>query len=260
VKMMKYAVLALAIAGILSGCTVHIDASGFDNCRFQEERSATIPVDGAKTLQVMARAGSLRVEGHPGLTEVQVKGTACASTEGLLRDVDLRAEKAGDVVRVEARIPTVVGNSPTLDLTVEVPEAMLARVEDSSGDLEIQNTAGADVTDESGEIDLYDIAGPIRVDDQSGDILIRNAKSDLVIYRDQSGSIRIDGVKGNVTVDRDESGDIDIATVSGNVMIEEDQSGNIDVREVTGDFTVRQDGSGEITYSKVNGRVSIPRR
>lgn len=260
-RLMKYGLLALAAASILTGCTVHIDAGGFDTCRFREDRSATVPVDGARDLTVLARAGSLRIEGRPGLTEVRVTGTACATSESLVRDVQLRAEKTGSTVRVEAILPTVtVGNSPVLDLTLEVPDSMLARVDDSSGDIEIRGIAGADVTDQSGEIELIDVTGPVRLDDQSGDILVRNAGSDVVVFRDQSGNIRIDGVKGTVTVNRDESGEIEIMNVTGNVTIDEDESGSIEVRDVTGDFTVRRDGSGDIRHSNVKGHVSIPRK
>lgn len=279
-KVMTYVLLAVAAAWILSGCSIHIDASGFDNCRFQEERSATIPAEGARNLTVLAGAGTLRIEGRPGLTEVRVKGTACAATENLVQQIQIRTERNGDTIRVEADLPAIVtGNSPVLDLALEVPEAMIARIEDSSGDLEVRRIAGAEVRDDSGQIELIDLTGPIRVEDLSGDIEIRNAGGTVLIPRDQSGNIRILTAKSTVTIDRDESGDIEIRdvtgsvtigedqsgeitveNVTGNVTIDEDQSGSIQVRDISGDFTVRHDGSGEIRHERVGGTVSIPRK
>jgi len=279
-KLTKYGLLAVAAAWILSGCSIRIDASGFDNCRFQEERSATIPAEGARNLTVLAGAGTLRIEGRQGLTEVRVKGTACAATENLVRQIQVRTERNGDAIRVEADLPAILsGNSPVLDLALEVPEAMLARIEDSSGDVEVRRIAGAEVRDESGNIELIDMTGPVRVEDESGDIEVRNAGGDVVIPRDQSGNIRMLTVKGTVNIDRDESGEIEIRDVTGNVTIgedqsgeimvenvtgsltiDEDQSGSIQVRDISGDFTVRHDGSGDIRYERVGGTVSVPRK
>lgn len=259
-NLLKAGLLALAAALLLTGCTIHISTDGFDSCRYQEDRSATVPVDGARSLLVLAEAGNLRVEGRPGLTEVRVRGTACATTENLVRDVDLRTRKSGDTIQVDVLLPRTSGNSPYLDLEIEVPENMVVRVEDTSGNLEIRRVAAAEVDDQSGDIDLIDIAGAVRVVDQSGEIIIRNAGADVVIPEDQSGNISIRGAKGNVTIDRDESGEIDIADVTGNVTIDEDQSGSIDVRDVKGDFTVRRDGSGGISYAGIGGHVSLPRK
>ncbi|MDF2627817.1 MAG: hypothetical protein K0R39_1648 [Symbiobacteriaceae bacterium] len=277
---MKYGLLAVAAAWILSGCTVQVSGSFTDDCKFQEEHTATIPVGAVKNLSVIADSGSLRVEGRPGLTEVRVQGTACASSENLLSQVDLRTENAGDVVRVQAIVPSVTfGNSPRLDLIIEVPDTMLASIQDESGDIQVQRVAGVVVKDDSGSIDLIEITGPIRITDDSGDIEIRDASGKVVIEEDQSGNIRIDGVKGDVQIDRDDSGDIDITEVTGsvtidednsgniqilditgNVLISEDDSGSIDVNRVQGDFTVRRDGSGNIHYSNVGGQTTVPRK
>lgn len=260
-KTITYGLLALAAAWILTGCSVEVSGSIADNCRFQQDRSATVAVGDAKTLSVIARAGSLRVEGRSGLNEVRVHGTACANTENLVNRVDLRAEKAGDVVRVEAIVPSAsFGTSPTLDLIIEVPETMVARIDDASGEIEVLRIAGVEVEDSSGSMDLAEITGPIRINDDSGDIEIRDAGGTVVVREDGSGSIRIDGVKADVQIDRDDSGDIDITDVTGSVTIDEDGSGSIDVDAIKGDFTVRRDGSGGISYRNVGGRTTIPSR
>ena len=259
-KMIKYGLLAVAAAWILSGCSVEVSGSIADNCKFQQDRSATVAVDGTKTLSVIAGAGSLRIEGRPGLGEVRVRGTACAPSQSLVDRIDLRAEKVGDVVRVETILPSgSFGSSPTLDLTIEVPESMVARIDDASGEIQVLRIAGVEVEDSSGSMELVEIAGPIRISDDSGDIEVRDAGGNVVVKDDGSGSIRIDGVKGDVQIDRDSSGDIDITDVAGNVIIDEDGSGSIDVDTVQGDFTVRRDGSGGIQYRNVSGHTSVPK-
>lgn len=261
-KAIKYGLLALSFAAawVLTGCSVEVSGSIADNCKFQQARSATIAVDDAKTLSVIARAGSLRVEGRPGLNEVRVQGTACATSENLVNRVDLRAEKVGDVVRVEAILPSVsFGNSPMLDLIIEVPETMAARIDDTSGEIEVRRIAGVEVEDDSGSMDLTEIAGPVRISDDSGDIDVRDVTGNVVVKDDGSGGMRIDGVKGDVQIDQDGSGDIDITDVTGSVTIDEDGSGSIDVDEIQGDFTVRRDGSGDIHYRNVAGRTAIPK-
>ncbi|HWI64648.1 MAG TPA: hypothetical protein VNT75_22710 [Symbiobacteriaceae bacterium] len=258
-KLMKYGLLAVAAAWILTGCTVQVSTSGLDTCKFREERSATLPAADVRTLNVLARSGSLRIEGRSGLTEVRVRGTACATTQDLVSRVDLKAEKAGDTIRVEAVIPPVsVGNSPMLDLALEVPESMIARIEDTSGDIEVRRIAEVEIDDESGSMDVVDIAGPVRITDESGEIEVINAGGDVRIPRDQSGNITIRAAARNVTIDRDESGEITISDVAGDVLIDTDESGGIDVRDIRGNFTVNRDGSGGIRYEHVSGSVRVP--
>ena len=60
---------------------------------------------GARTVEVDAAAGSLRVEGKPGLRQVQVTGTARASSQQFLNQIKLIAERRGDVVFIKADIP-----------------------------------------------------------------------------------------------------------------------------------------------------------
>ena len=84
-----------------------------------------MPAAGA-SVRVLARAGSLRIEGRPGTTDVVVRGTACASDAETLPDIRLVAERRGSVVHVEAVLPERMswgfGRSyASLDLVIEVP-------------------------------------------------------------------------------------------------------------------------------------------
>lgn len=298
--MMKRICILLAMFSslALAGCNVNVTVGS--DCQFTEERTATVPVEDAKTLIVEARAGELRIEGRADLTQVQVKGGACAGDRSTLDKIVLRAEKVGEEVRVEADLPdavgVIVGNSPRLDLTLEVPAGMTVRVQDSSGDTVIRQVASVDIEDQSGNLDISDIAGDVIINDDSGDltvsraggvvairddsgnITVREARADvvveqddsgdmnvtqvdgsLVINRDGSGSIDLRDVKGDVTIREDDSGDIRVTGAERNVTIGRDGSGDIDVQDVKGDFSVDRDGSGDITHRNVGGSVRLPR-
>jgi hypothetical protein len=231
--------IAVAALAVATGAA----AQSRDPCRYEAERSANLEAGGSDRLVLIARAGSLRVEGRSGLTRVQVRGHACASSEDLLEQLQLESGRTGGVVRVE--VPEIddddwnVGREryARLDLVIEVPEGMAAEVEDGSGEAVLRGLGRLRIVDGSGELTIEDVAGDLDIEDGSGEITIR-------------------GVQGDVTVD-DGSGEVDVARVTGSVRIA-DGSGSITVDDVSGDLTVRDDGSGSIRHSGVRGRVDVP--
>lgn len=212
-----------------------------DGCRFAEERAATVNADGLTDLRVIARAGSLEIEGRDGISEVQVRARACASSEELLRSIELIAEQRGGEVYVEANLPqggVFRNGQSSLDLVLTVPVAMELDVQDGSGGTRIRNVASLEMEDGSGEIEIENIGGNVDIDDGSGEIEIHRV----------AGTVRI----------QDGSGEVIAEDVDGDVVVR-DGSGEIVVRRVKGDFTVPSDGSGEIEMEDVQGRVTIPR-
>jgi hypothetical protein len=215
------------------------------NCEFTADRTATVAASSSDVLELVARAGSLVVEGRPGLSEVRVRGRACASSRELLDQLVIETSRAGGRVRVE--VPEIEhersffgGNwNAGLDLVLEVPEGMEATITDGSGDAEIRGVGRLRMTDGSGGLRLVDIRGDVRIDDGSGEI-------------------EIQGVAGSVEV-HDGSGEVVVRDVTGSVDVD-DGSGSIDVSDVRGNFTVRDDGSGDIRYDNVRGRVDVPEK
>ena len=210
-------------------------------------RDTTLDARGARHVEVEARAGSLRITGVAGLTEVRVRGTARASDRELLDDIRLVARREGDRVVVRADIAEDRGRGVRvgwrddyyrgLDLVIEVPAGIAARVEDSSGDVEIRRVGALELLDSSGSIEVEDVDSA-RIDDSSGEIRVRNVRGDVRL-RDGSGSIEADDVRGAVIVERD-------------------GSGGVSARRVGGDFVVEQGRASRISYSDVRGRVDIP--
>jgi hypothetical protein len=235
--------IALAIVVTAAFIPVRVHAIG----DVTSPRNADIDARGAKTIQVIAGAGDLRIEGRTGISQVQVRGTARASSRGRLDDIKLVAERRGDVVYIKADIPENNGffsrdwnDNMALDLVIEVPQSVALDVEDGSGDSKFTNV------------------GPLKLVDGSGGIEIRGAKGNVSV-EDGSGEMVIENVEGSVRV-TDGSGGITASNIGGDFIVEEDGSGSIDVSHIAGNFTVEEKGSGSISSSDVKGKIDIPER
>ena len=235
---MKFAAVTLTLVVAAAGssaCMVSLD--GFSrSCDVTASRAATLDVGDATRVRVRARAGSLRIEGRPGLGEVRASGTACAGSVDDLERVTLTATRVGTELVIETDTP---GRTGRLDLVVEIPDSLPLEVRDGSGSVGIYGVASVALRDGSGSIDIDRVAGDVRV-------------------VDGSGSIDITAVRGTVVIEDDGSGSIDITDVGRDVIIEEDGSGSIAVAEVGGGFIVKRDGSGGVRHRSVRGRVDLP--
>lgn len=251
---------AFAAAPFLIGTAAHAQWS----TPYSAPRNAVVDAAGAKSVEVEAGAGSLRVEGKAGLRQVQVTGTARSSSQQLLTQIKLIAERRGDVVFIKADIPDGESNrdddySAALDLVIEVPQGINADVSDGSGDTKILNVGSLEATDGSGSFSVIGAAGSVRVTDGSGDLTIENVGGDVKVS-DGSGDINVRNVTGSFTVESDGSGGIYATDVRGSVVVQNDGSGSIEVNKVGKDFTVESKGSGSIDYADVSGRIDIPER
>ena len=251
---------AFAAAPFLIGSAAHAQWS----TPYSAPRNAVVDAVGAKSVEVEAGAGSLRVEGKAGLRQVQVTGTARSSSQQFLTQIKLIAERRGDVVFIKADIPDSDGNrdddySAALDLVIEVPQGINAEVGDGSGDTKILNVGSLDASDGSGSFSVIGAAGSVRITDGSGDLTIENVGGDVKV-NDGSGDITVRNVTGSFTVESDGSGGIYATDVRGSVVVQNDGSGSIEVNKVGKDFTVESKGSGSIDYADVSGRVDIPDR
>lgn len=244
-----------------------VRAAGFDD--YTSPRNAEVDASGAKTIEVRAGAGSLRIEGKPGISRVQVRGTARSSSRRHLDDIKLVAERRGDVVFIKSDMPdgdnsgfwnSMHGDwNMALDLVIEVPMNVALDVEDGSGDAKIISVGPLRLVDGSGEVQINGVKGNATVEDGSGNLTIENVEGTLHVS-DGSGIIDVKNVLGNFEVEEDGSGDIDAVGVGGTMLVDEDGSGNIDVERIAGDFLVNRKGSGTIRSSEVKGKIDIPDR
>ena len=234
-----------------------------DDCPHEAARQAVLDTGGARSVRIEAAAGELRVEGKTGQTSVEARGTACASSEQVLGQIQLHATRQGDVIVVRVEIPELSSwgwgeQQARLDLTVTLPRMMPLDVNDGSGSTWIAHVGKLKMRDGSGELTVTDVAGDVSIDDGSGSIEVAGVTGDVRLS-DGSGSIDVRDVGGSVIVDEDGSGSIEVGSVTGSVTVERDGSGSIDVAGVKGDFTVARDGSGGIAHRDVAGQVRIPR-
>jgi hypothetical protein len=226
---------------LLQGCVFHFHDGGPSSARrdVTDLRFATLEVGDATRVRVRARAGSLRIEGHPGLGELRASGTAYAGSVADLEHVALTVRRVGTDLVVETDTGGWSDGWRRFDLVVEVPDSLPLEVDDESGGIEIYDVAAVELRDGSGSIDIERVAGDVRVVDGSGGIDIR-------------------AVRGTVVIEADGSGSIDITDVGRDVIVEEDGSGGINVSDVGGDFVVDRDGSGGVRHQGVRGRVDVP--
>jgi hypothetical protein len=195
---------AFAAAPFLIGSAAHAQDD------YTAPRNAAVDATGARAVEVEAAAGILRVEGKPGLRQVQVTGTARSSSQQFLSQIKLIAERRGDVVFIKADIPDRDWGSgwrddhwAGLDLVIQVPQGINAEVSDGSGDAKIFNV------------------GSLEASDGSGGIHARDVKGSVVVESDGSGSIEVQQVGRDFRVESKGSGSIDYSAVSGAVNIPE---------------------------------------
>ena len=217
-------------------------AAGTD---YEEQRELALGSSGISQVEIEAGAGSLDVKGVPGLKEIKVLATIHvpdSSTEDAQKIIEseliLTLDRRGDRAMLKANFDDSgwhFGDSPRIDLEVQMPDSLHLAVDDGSGSLEVSSVTGnIDVEDGSGSITLTDVGGEIEIDDGSGSISATGVGGNISI-EDGSGSIRVRGVAGSVTID--------------------DGSGGIDVSDVALDLIIVDDGSGGLDYSDIKGRV-----
>lgn len=252
---------AFAAAPFLIASTARAQSYG----DYSAPRNAAVDAAGARKVEVEAAAGSLRVEGKPGLRQVQVTGTAWSSSQRFLPRIKLIAERRGDVVFIKADIPDRDNDSfhdsnwAALDLVIQVPQGINAAVSDGSGEATIMNVGSLEASDGSGDLTVDGATGSVRVTDGSGSLTIQNVGGDVKVS-DGSGQIEVRNVTGSFTVESDGSGSIHASDIRGSVIVESDGSGGIEVSKVGRDLRVDSKGSGGIDYATVSGQVVIPER
>ena len=230
----------------------------FEECRFTALREATVEAVDVARVQVIAGAGTLRIEGKPGLRQARIRGTACASDKALLEDIELTTRRDGNDLVVFANDRDLELRNreyARLNVVIEVPEFIAAAIADSSGDIELAGLGSVDVKDGSGDISARGIRGNVTIEDNSGSIKLSDVNGDVSV-EDGTGEIQLADVAGAVDI-RDGSGSILLQRVSRSAAIT-DGSGDIDVDGVGGNLTVRSDGSGDIDYRAVRGTIRLP--
>lgn len=252
------------------------------SCRYSAHHDLDIDAGGVHAMTLNLGSSDAHVQGVAGLTHIEVKGTACASSRSGLKGFDVTRERDGDRVTVTA---VDAGGSSFfgfgyryMHLQVRVPKALTVHIRSGSGDVQASDLAALDFDSGSGDLAVQHIAGALTLQLGSADTRGRDVGS-VALHGTGSGDVRVDGIRqgvrvghsgsgdlhfgdvgGDVSIQGTGSGDIDLDHVHGSVTVGSSGSGDIDAHGVGGDFTVQSIGSGEVRHSDVAGKISVPNR
>jgi hypothetical protein len=229
------------------------------DCRYSVRHRGSLDAAGAAKVEILAGAGGLTVKPAVGGALI-AEGKACASSQELLDQVQLRVQRDGEVLRVYAQLPGEMQGVglfyASLDLVISVPGDLAVDITDSSGEMTVDRVRLERIRDTSGDILARNVRGDFEIEDSSGNVRIEEAQGTVRIG-DSSGDIVVQGATG-VHVVVDGSGDIEIERISGDVRIERDSSGDINIAGVGGNVEVLADSSGKLRVSDTRGTVKVP--
>ncbi|HEY3521176.1 MAG TPA: DUF4097 family beta strand repeat-containing protein [Rhodanobacteraceae bacterium] len=273
----------LATVSIAASLLLFATIAGAEECRYNAPRNADISAAGLHSLLLRLGSSDLDVRGVAGLDRIEVRGTACASKQEWLQDLQVTTDRSGDQARVDAEHHTntsifnLFGDSYAyLKLEVRVPQALAVKIDSGSGDMQAEGLASLDVESGSGDLIAGNIAGALSLQLGSADVRANNIGS-VNLRGTGSGDVHIDGVQTDVQADHSGSGDLSFSNVRGSVRVGSTGSGDINFTDigrdaevgstgsgdvtangVGGNFTVRATGSGDVRYHDVKGKVSVP--
>ena len=211
---------------------------------YEETRNLTLDAAGIDGVEIEAGAGSLEIRGSADakaisvIAIIQVPAKEEKARKIVENDLVLTLERVDGSAVLKGYFESSGwswGDSPSVQLTVEVPDRMTL-----------------DIDDGAGSIKVWDVSGDITVEDGSGSLEMTNVGGDIDI-EDGSGSLVVDGVGGDISID-DGSGSITVQNVRGSVTVD-DGSGGINVSDVEADLIIVDDGSGSLNFARINGRV-----
>jgi len=179
------------------------------------DRSTSTPASGITKVVIIARAGSLDVNGKSGATAIAATGKAEAPNDAQLAQTKLVATRNGSQLTIEAQ----TGDDASLGFEVTLPAGVAVVIKDGSGSMTVKNVGDLDVTDGSGSIEIHDVTGNVRITDGSGSIEVKQVKGNVTITDDGSGSVDVQDVQGDFTVLQKGSGHIDYERISGKVSV-----------------------------------------
>lgn len=271
----------LRIASLLALASLPALSFADTPCRYSAARDFDVPAAGLATLAFDLGSNDVVLEGVDGLTNVEVRGTACASDPAWVESLTVDQHTSGDTLTITPHAghdhANWFGNNYAyVRLHVRAPSKLATRMRGDSGDAEVSHVAALDFETSSGDllanhvpgaVGLELSSGDVRGTDlgivdvrsvSSGDITLRDVHGPIEVSRVGSGDLRFHSV-GSVRVGSVGSGDVSVYDAGGDVSVDSIGSGDVDVSGVAGAFHVGSKGSGDVHYRNVRGQVSVPR-
>ncbi|WP_051986528.1 hypothetical protein [Pseudidiomarina atlantica] len=191
---MKLTLLAASAAFLLSGCVIYVDGKSGnidwgDRDLIHDTRQLSLAVADLEALDVLAGAGSLVIEGDSTIDAIEVTAEVYHHDTG---DIRFSLEAQGDTAFLVATFDnsSYGSNNPYMDVTVRMPQDLLLKVDDGSGNITVNGSNGDVVIDDgSGSMLVENVRGEVTIDDGSGDIEVREVGK-LTIIESGSGSVK----------------------------------------------------------------------
>ena len=257
---MRKSILMLAGASLLA---LSIAAGAAEQCRYSAPRNAQIDAAGLKRLSVEIGPDDLLIRGEPGIANITVRGTACASSQDWLKDVKLETVRHGDIGSIVARdgdhhvmLSLFGGSYAYLKLDVRVPQSLAVRLKEGSGDADIAGIRSLEASLGSGDLKVNGVAGEFALSVGSGDVVASDVGS-VNLSGVGSGDVKVDGVRGDAHAGSVGSGDLGLRDVKGRVAIGSIASGDAKISGVGGSVDAQSIGSGDFVARNVKRNVSV---
>jgi hypothetical protein len=131
------------------------------------------------------------------------------------------------------------------DFAVTVPRGTKVFGNNGSGDIAIAGVSGVDAKSTSGEIDVSDVTGDVKLDLTSGDVKVNNLTGRLDVTA-TSGDVEAADLKGGPVNVESTSGDLELELAEATDVRAEGTSGDIQVTAPAGGYEVSTESrSGE---------------
>jgi hypothetical protein len=257
--MRKFILLLASVPLLVASWT----AGAAEQCRYSAPRNAELDAAGLKQLSVEIGPDDLTIHGEAGLTKIVVTGTACASNEKWLADIQVETARNGDAASIVADdgdrgvVFSLFSEAYAyLKLDVRVPQGLAVKLKEGSGDAQASRLASLDATLGSGDLKVDGIAGALALRVGSGDVIAGDVGS-LNVSSLGSGDVSVDGVRGAAHVGSVGSGDLGLRNVTGDASLGSVSSGDAKMTGVGGNITVDSVGSGDLVIHDVKGNVAV---
>jgi len=251
---------------LLAGLTLLVvaGAAGAEPCRYSAPRNVDLDATALKSLLLNLGSTDAHVRGVPGLSGVEVRGTACASNPQWLNDLQIDTSRSGAQATVAVRTGThdssfgLFGFSryAYIKLSVKVPPQLAVAIDSGSGDVVANSVGSLDFHSGSGDLKADGIAGTLALDLGSADVDAHQVGS-VELRRTGSGDVTVSDIRGTVRAGHSGSGDLHFSDVQGSVSLESIGSGDLRLENIGGDIQVGSIGSGDVIVNDAGGNLRV---
>ncbi len=261
----------------------------------------TVPLVETPAIYLVHESGDVQVRGivepiaHL-VAEIRVMATSRDEAEQYARGFIFQVASENSRIKVATRRPTTsleTIRGTSLDLHVEIPQECPLEVENSFGNVRIQDLkkglrartshGSLEIHRCAGDLDLANMLGQIVVTDADGDLSVETSFGPIIAANihgnvfagNKFGSVNVSGISGAVEVENS-AGPVQIDHIKGSVTVD-NYLGDIAVQDVGGDLRIHnaespmriadvlgethiENSSGEIRAEKLSGNTVIQSR